>query len=153
MTVRYERFQPGAFNWCVDRVDLGDPVVSQIVRVVCRHNSVWPEQLLGRRFAGAAVSPSSYPLSTGPCEEPCRERRIVFARRLVWRGVFERTDWSVENIALMIGGYSPSTVGPWARSWRLFERDDPEWWEHWGPAYVDLLGCEMPEEYLERLAA
>jgi len=140
--------EEGSFNWCIDRVDVGDPEISRLIRVVCRDQTVWPEQLLGRRGAGVAVSPRSYPASTGPCPEPLIGSRFAFARRLIWRGAYEVTDHSVENIAAMVGGYSPSTVRPWATSWRLFEKRDPIWWRYWGSKFIDLVGCEMPPEYL-----
>lgn len=158
-----DSFAPGAFHWCVNHVDLGDPVVSRLVRVICRDKTIWPEQLLGAsgvsRQADSATNGSS-PLSTGPCREPNREGRFVYARRLLWRAVYELTDWSVENIAEMLGGYSVATVRPWAVSWRQFERvygagrehyDGSVFyqWRRFGPHEIDLLGLEMPEGYVE----
>lgn len=147
----WDQFKPGAFQWCVERVDVGDPVVSQIVRRVCRQRSVWPEQMLGRNLARGAVSPRSYPLATGPCEKPSSKSYIVLARRMVWRATYELTDWSIDEIAAAIGGYSPASVAPWARSWDPFWKQDPEWWSHWGPAIIDDVGCDMPEEFIGRL--
>lgn len=157
-----DTFAPGAFHWCVNHVDLGEPIVSRLVRVICRDQIIWPEQLLGAtsvpRQADSATHASS-PLSTGPCREPNREPRFVYARRLLWRATYELTDLSVENIAELIGGYTPATVRPWAVSWKAFERVYGQWSEHhdgsrfnrwmrFGPHMIDLLGLEMPEEYL-----
>jgi hypothetical protein len=140
--------EPGSFNWCVDHFEIpGEPVLSRVIRNVCRHSTIWPEQLLGRPAAGLAVSdPGRPPLATGHSYEPRREGRFVFGRRLVWRGAYELTDLSIENIAELTGGLTPATVRPWARSWRLFEKNDPVWWRYWGLANADRIGVPLDEE-------
>lgn len=156
-----DSFAPGAFHWCVNHVDLGDPVVSRLVRVMCRDKTIWPEQLLGQSGArGAACLPGREPLATGPSPAPRIEGRFVYARRLLWRASYELTDLSVENIAALLGGHTVATVRPWARSWKPFERTYGRWerfhdgslfnsWMRFGPHEIDLLGLEIPEEYLE----
>lgn len=150
--VRWEHFAPGSFKWCVDHLDMGDPTVSQIVRVVLRRHTIWPEQLLGRTLARryGAFSPSGYPISTGPCERPSIQCRFAFARRLCWRAIYLRTTWSVENIAEFFG-YSPSTVRPWAQSWKPFEKSEGVWWMFWAPAILDDLGVEWPEHFADMI--
>lgn len=140
---------PGQFGAVVDAFEIpGEPELSMLVRRVCRELTVWPEQLVGyalaHEYSGAV--PNSVPLSTGRCDGPQIGSRFADARRLIWRGAYELTDLSIENIAALFG-YSPSTVRPWATSWKRFEAQQPVWWRFWGPARADLIGVPLDEPY------
>ena len=121
--------QDGSFEWCVDRLDLGDFDLTRIAKGICLRYITWPEQLLGRARAGDAVSPTGAPVSTGACAKPSLNPSHVHSRRLVWRIGFLLTDLSIENLAAAVGGYSAGYVRPWATSWRPFEEAaGPSWW-------------------------
>ncbi len=136
---------PGGFNAVIDSFEIpGEPSLSILIRRVCRDRTVWPEQLLGyaRARSFQAAEPGHVPASTGRCDSPLLGNRAVTARRLIWRAAYVMTDLSIENIAELFG-YSPGTIRPWATSWRLFEKDDPEWWRFWGPSLADLIGVPL----------
>lgn len=127
---RDERYNhaAGSFGATVDAYEIpGEPEASIIVRRICRERSVWPDLLA----SGSRGSRQGY---------------VVIARRLIWRGLYALTDLSIENIAELFG-YSPTTVRPWARSWRPFEESEGRvWWSYWGLALADLVGVPLEEE-------
>jgi hypothetical protein len=115
--------EPGGFHATVDAFEFpGEPELSILTRRICRERHVWPSLLTNG----------------------CRRGYVVFARRLIWRGAYELTDLSIENIAQLFG-YSAGTVRPWATSWRRFEDDSPVWWEFWGPSCADSVGVPLQE--------
>lgn len=115
---------PGSFNALIDAYEIaGEPELTMIVRRVCRERSVRPSQLQ---------------------QGSLRRGYVTVARRLIWRAAYERTDLSIENIADLFG-YAAGTVRPWATSWNLFEKEDPEWWSFWGLALADSIGVPLED--------
>lgn len=120
--------EPGSFFATVDAFEVpGEPILSSLIRRVCRERTIWPHWL----FNG--------------CHYRSRTGHVVLARRLIWRGAYELTDLSIENIA-EIFGYSSATVRPYATSWRAFEKSEgATWWQFWGLALADLVGVDLDE--------
>jgi len=115
--------EPGSFSWCVNMLDLGDPVLTAVAKVVCRQWTVWPEQLLGRELAGTATSsPDNPPLSTGLIFRPSRLGYVVLARRMAWNLTHRRTGKKATEIGAVLGGYSPATVRPWLGGSKAFDK-------------------------------
>ncbi len=130
--------EPGSFIWCVEQFSVGDnPVFAAIGKTVCLRWSVWPEQLVGRRGAGDAVSaPDRPPLATGHIIEPDRRAKPVLARRTAWYLAYqlgsEVKPVSTWEIAKAFGDRSTGTVSPWLRTLDKFKETYPDIYSKYG---------------------
>lgn len=103
---------PRSFFWCVQRLDLGDPMLTMIARGVCWAFVIWPEQLVGFARAGDAVSDPENPPISGDCTTT---PRVVDGRHACYALARELTPLSAAAIGEAFGGHTADTV---RRHWR-----------------------------------
>ena len=128
--------EPDSYGWCLERFRVGnDDRLSVVAQVAAERWTVWPEQLVGRAFAGdAARGVDADPLLAGNGSEgPSRLGHVVLARRVAWNLAHEFTDKSAAEIGAAFGGFSPNTVRPYIR-------DTVELAVHYGSGIREVIG-------------